>query len=281
VADRPTHLPAGQVTEPSEPTVPTEPEPEVLPDAPAAEPEAGAPDAVADTERPIRRYRAAVSAGAMALGWANLEQAPTGATVVVDHEVSPMGRLGQMWTVPALSTLAFAVVLRPPLSADEADVPWIVGSLAVAEGIEAAGGPSMRTLWPDVVVDAEDGTTKASVRADVQLGPGKVRIAVVTVRLDLSEGADPARREEFLAAITGHLDQRMAELADGVAGPLALYEKRCSTLGHNLKLRLIPRGEMRAHSAAVDPLGRLELRSATGMVERVSVNQVRGVEVLA
>lgn len=232
-------------------------------------------------DRPIRRYEAAVSAGAMALGWANLEKAPDGATVVVKHEVSPMGRLGHLWTVPALSTLAFAVVLRPKLTAEEADVPWIVGSLAVAEGIEAAGGPSLRTAWPDLVVDAEDGTTKATVRADVQLGPGKVRVAVITVRVDLSEGAEAARRDELLDAITRQLDLRTAELSDGVAGPLALYEKRCSTLGRNLKLKLVPRGDLRAHASAVDPLGRLELRSATGMVERVSVNQVREVAVLA
>ncbi|MEO5678176.1 MAG: hypothetical protein ABIS47_00745 [Acidimicrobiales bacterium] len=219
--------------------------------------------------------------GAMALGWANLEQAPSGATVVVAHEVSPLGRLGQPWTVPALSTLAFAVVLRPVLTADEADVPWLIGALAVADGIEAAGGRPARAAWPDLVVDAEDGTTRAALRADVQLGPGKVRVAVVSVRLDVSDGADRARRDELVEAIGTQLDLRTAQLADGVAGPLAAYEKRCSTLGHNLKLRLLPRGEMRAHASAIDPLGRLELRSATGMVERVSVNMVRGVEVLA
>ncbi len=217
----------------------------------------------------------------MALGWANLEQAPSGATVVVNHEVSPIGRLGQLWTVPSSSTLAFAVVLRPALRAEEADVPWLVGALAVADGIEAAGGSAVRTAWPDRVVDAQDGSTRASVRADVQLGPGKVRVAVVTVRLDVTGETDPARRDELLHAIAAQLDQRTDELSEGVAGPLAVYEKRCSTLGHNLKLRLVPRGEMRAHAAAVDPLGRLELRSSTGMVEHVSVNQVRGVEVLA
>lgn len=261
---------------------PHDPAADVHPPASEASEPAASPDAPAgDTERPIRRYEAAVSAAAMALGWANLEQAPSGATVVVNHEVSPIGRLGQLWAVPSSSTLAFAVVLRPKLTAEEADVPWLVGSLAVADGIEAAGGRAVRAVWPDLVVDAEDGTTKASVRADVQLGPGKVRVAVVTVRLDVSDGADQARRDELLHAITAQLDQRTAELADGVAGPLAVYEKRCSTLGRNLKLRLVPRGEMRAHAAAVDPLGRLELRSSTGMVERVSVNQVRGVEVLA
>jgi BirA family biotin operon repressor/biotin-[acetyl-CoA-carboxylase] ligase len=219
----------------------------------------------------------------MALAWANQERAPSGATVVVEHEVSPMGRLGTLWTVPAASTLAFAVVLRPDLSAEEADVPWLVAALAVADGIEAAGGPKVVAAWPDLVVGAEDGLTRAALRADVQLGPGKVKSAVATVRIDLSGDGDDQgqeRREALLTEICAQMDQRIAELADGVAGPLAAYEKRCTTLGRNLKIRLVPRGELRAHASAIDPLGRLELRSSTGMVEHVSVNQVRGVELL-
>jgi len=215
----------------------------------------------------------------MGLAWANQEGAPSGAAVVVTHEVSPLGRLGQLWAVPTASTLAFAVVLRPKLSSEEADVPWLVAALAVVEGIEAAGGPKVAAAWPDLVVDAETGRTVASVRADVQLGPGKVRVAVATVRLDLTADTED-RREVLLAAVCDRLDQRNAELAEGVSGPLAAYEGRCCTLGHNLKLRLIPRGELRVHAAAIDPLGRLECRSPSGMVERMSVNQVRSVQVL-
>lgn len=238
--------------------------------------EAATPD---DGRRPIRRYNAAVSSGAMALAWANQEAAPSGALVVVEHEVSPLGRLGQMWPVPATQSLAFAAVLRPKLTAEAADVPWLIAALAVADGIEAAGGPEVTAAWPDLVVDAKTGQTRAAIRADVQLGPGKVRVAVTTIRIDLSEDSGD-RREELLEAIGAQLDQRVAELADGVTGPLAAYEQRCSTLGHNLKIRLVPRGELRAHAAAIDPLGRLELRSSTGMIERVSVNQVREVAVL-
>jgi len=244
-------------------------------DEPAVTPVPSAEDAA----RPVRRYQAAVSAGAMALAWANQEQAPTGAMVVVTHEVSPLGRLARLWSVPATSTLAFAVVLRPKLSAEEADVPWLVGALAVADGIEEAGGPKAAVAWPDLVIDADGGQTRASIRADVQLGPGKVRVAVVTVRIDVAADLED-RREGLLDAIGAQLERRTAELADGVAGPLAAYERRCITLGHNLKLRLIPRGELRAHAAAIDSLGRLECRSPTGMVERVSVNQVREVQVL-
>lgn len=237
---------------------------------------AGAPSE--DEPRPIRRYQAAVSAGAMALAWANKEAAPPGATVVVTHEVSPLGRLGHPWTVPAASTLAFAVVLRPALTAEQADIPWLIAALAVAEGIEEAGGPTLAAAWPDLVIDGED-RTRAAIRTDVQLGPGRVRNAVVTIRLDVTDEPED-RREALLSAIGARLDARAAELADGVAGPVAAYEQRCSTIGRNLKLRLLPRGELRAHAAAIDPLGRLECRSPTGMVERVSVNQVREVTLL-
>lgn len=238
-------------------------------------------DEAAPTESPreVRRYYAAVSVGAMALAWANVEKAPSGATVVVTHEVSALGRLGQPWTVPAASTLAFAVVLRPALSAEEADVPWLVAALAVAEGMEEVDGQPLRTAWPDTVVD-EQGNTKAMIRADVQLGPGKVRVAVASIRIDISANADEEHNERLLVAIGARLDQRSAELADGVAGPLAAYEARCSTLDRNVKLRLIPRGDLRAHASAIDPLGRLELRSGSGMVERVSVNMIRTLEVL-
>jgi BirA family biotin operon repressor/biotin-[acetyl-CoA-carboxylase] ligase len=232
-----------------------------------------------DVGRPIRRYRAAVSAGAMALAWANQEQAPSGALVVVDHEVSPMGRLAHMWPVPAESTLAFAAVLRPKLTAEAADVPWLLATLAVADGIEAAGGPEVAAAWPDLVKEVDGGKTRAAIRADVQLGPGQVRVAVATIRLDLT-GETTDRRERLLEAIGVELDRRTAELVDGVTGPVAAYEQRCGTLGHNLKIRLVPRGELRGHASAIDALGRLELRSSTGMVERVSVNQVREVMVL-
>lgn len=235
------------------------------------------PDAIA--ERPIRRYPAAVSVGAMGLAWANQEKAPSGAMVVVDHEVNALGRLGQPWLVPAVNTLAFAVVLRPDLTAEQADVPWLIAALAVADGIGEAGGAPATAAWPDQVVDSETGQLRAGIRADVQLGPGRVRCAVATVRLAVTPDMEE-HREELLAAIGTQMDRRTAELAEGLAGPLAAYEQRCSTMGRNIKVRLVPRGELRGQAGGIDSLGRLELRSATGMVERLSVNMIREIQLL-
>ncbi|HWI04298.1 MAG TPA: hypothetical protein VNT52_10840, partial [Acidimicrobiales bacterium] len=61
--------------------------------------------------RPMRRFPVAVSAEAMALAWANQEDAPQGATVVVEHEIRAGGLHGRLWEVPATDSLACSVVL--------------------------------------------------------------------------------------------------------------------------------------------------------------------------
>ena len=57
--------------------------------------------------RPMRQFPVAVSSEAMALAWANQEDAPQGATVVVDHEIRASGLHGRLWEMPAVDSLAF------------------------------------------------------------------------------------------------------------------------------------------------------------------------------
>lgn len=235
----------------------------------------GAPDGAV---RPLRRFPAAISAGAMALAWANQENAADGSVVVVDREVAAVGLRGELWTVPAEATLALAVVLRPPLTAEEVDVPWLVGGLAVAEGIERATGAKSFTWWPDSVVDATDRRV-SQIKADVRLGPGRVAAAVVTARLDLAALAvGPDRRDDLLEGVLTAFDRCRTELTEGPAGIIAGYERRCALLGRRAKVRLLPKGETRGTARAIDPLGRIEIASATGMVERLMVDMVRSVE---
>jgi biotin-(acetyl-CoA carboxylase) ligase len=229
-------------------------------------------------ERPVRRFPAAVSAEAQALAWANREDAPHGAAVVVTHEVSPRGRRGQVWWAPADGTLACAVVLRPRLSAEEGDAVWLAGGLAAAAAAQVIGGRPLRTWWPDLVVDAATGTPVAALSAAIQLAPGQVRSAVVTVRFDLTRlGLDPARRDDLLGALLGVVEGD--ELADGAAAAAA-YEARCALLGNWVKVTLRPKGETRGLARSVDHLGRLVLESATGMVERIAVDALGDVDVV-
>ncbi|MGH9157693.1 MAG: hypothetical protein ACRD1K_18080 [Acidimicrobiales bacterium] len=228
----------------------------------------------------VRSYKIAISVGALALAWARQEHAPTGAAVIADREVSPLGRLSKMWLAPAEQTLALAVILRPPLGVEDADAVWILGSLAAAEGAEVVSRRPISLWWPDQVVDESDRLVGA-VKAEIQLGPGKVRSAVVSVRLDLAGlGLDIGRREEVVDAVLTSLDTHLATLDEGAAGVAAAYQARCSLLGRRIKVRLLPRGETRGVPRGVDRMGRLELESSSGMVERLALDIVRDYEIV-
>ncbi len=144
--------------------------------------------------RLVRRFPVAVSAEAMALAWANQEDAPRGATVVVDHEIRASGLHGRRWEIPATESLACSIVLRPTVPVEDADSAWLVAALACAEGAQAVTGKEMSTWWPDSVVDSSREQV-AAVRAEVQLGPGRVKSIIITLRFNLTKlGLDRARR---------------------------------------------------------------------------------------
>ena len=229
----------------------------------------------------VRQYRMGVSGAALALAWTRQENAPHGATVIVEREVSPLGRLGRLWAIPPESTLSLAVVLRPALSVEEADATWLLAGLAAAEGAEAASGRKMATWWPDLVVDADTGEHVAALKVEVQLGPGKVRSAVASLRLDLDRlglGADG--RDSLVEAVLGSIDRNSDGLAEGSEGVAAAYDGRCTMLGRRVRLRLLPKGETRGVARGVDRNARLELESTTGMVQRISIDTLREIEVV-
>lgn len=221
----------------------------------------------------VRRYEAAVSAEALALAWARQGDGPAGATVVVDNEVSPRGRNGRLWSVPADGTLAVAVVLRPGFGLPDADAAWLLAGLVGATTAAAAGGRAVGTWWPDRVVNPETGAELVMTKAEVQLGPGRVRSAVITLRFDLDGIGihldDKARVLDAVSDAVGEVVDIDAETA------AARYRAACVQIGRDVKLTLLPKGETRGRASAVDRAGRLHLESRTGMVERIGIDVLR------
>ena len=231
--------------------------------------------------RPFRHFPVAVSADAMAMAWANKEDAPQGAAVVVDAEIGARGLHGRVWHVAAPASLSSAVVLRPALSVDEGNVTWLVAGLCAAKAAQAATGTEMSTWWPDSVTPTASRDVVSAVRAEVQLGPGKVRSAVITMRFDLpSLGIPVSRKDELLEAAVNAVDEVAAELDEGAAGVAAAYEKRCAILNHRVRLELLPKGETRGVAKGVSRTALLEIESASGMVERIGVDQLRRLHLL-
>jgi biotin-(acetyl-CoA carboxylase) ligase len=231
--------------------------------------------------RPMRLFPVAVSSEAMALAWANQEDAPQGATVVVDHEIRASGLHGRLWEIPAVDSLACSVVMRPVLKIEEADCAWLVAAWAAAEGAEAVSGRQLATWWPDSIVDAATREQVSAVRAEIQLGPGRVKSVVLTLRFNLPRlGLEPDRMDDLLEAVVHAVDRAAEELAGGAVGAAAAYEKRCALLGNRLVIRLLPKGETRGTARRIDRGARLELESASGLIEKITVDQVRDMKVV-
>ena len=249
---------------------------------PPSEPVPTGPETLERIGHPFRHFSVAISSEAMALAWANQENAPQGAVVVVDHEINPRGLHGRLWDSPQSDTLACSIVLRPPVSAEEGDVSWLVAGVAATEAVEEITGRSFATWWPDEVVEAESKDPVAGIRCEVQLGPGQVKSAVVTVRLDLVRlELDAEGKERLLDALIRAVDRVAARLEEGAAAAATAYESRCTIVGERVKVRLRPKGETRGVARHVDKVGRLEIESMSGMTERIGVNQLQELTVVA
>lgn len=227
-----------------------------------------------------RHFEVAVNAEALALAWARQEGAPTGAVVSVDHEISPRGRLGRLWPHAQERTAVLAMVWRPTLGADVAELAWVAASLGLCEAARTLlGGGNAATWWPDLVVDIGERRI-GEVRAEVQLGPGRVSSAVITARLDLDALPGVDRETAITEMIVGlgagieHLDGGHDELR-------AAYSRSCVLIGRRVIARLLPRGAARGTVGGIDELGRLELVSATDLVERVPVFSFDRLDVVA
>lgn len=261
--------------EPAEPAEPAAP-------ARLREPAHVGPETIERFGRPMRVFPVAVSCEVMAQAWANQDAAPHGAAVIVEHEINPRGLHGSLWQSPPSDTLALAIVLRPSVSPEESDATWMVAALAGTEGAEAATGMTLATWWPDGIIEPETGDPVGAVKSEVQLGPGQVKSAVITIRFDLMrlEVDTPEKRDALTEAVVHAVDRVAQALSEGPARVATAYGERCALLDKRLKVRLRPKGETRGVAKRVDRGGRLEIESLSGMVERIGVNQLMSLDVV-
>lgn len=226
---------------------------------------------------PSRRFPVAVNAEALALAWARQEAAQAGSVVIVDHEISPRGRLGRLWPHPAERTAVLAAVWRPTLDAERADLVWLAASLGLLTAARSLVAAEVGLWWPDGIV-TEDTRRFGEVRAEIQLGPGRVVSAVVTARLHLDHLGLPDR-DDVLAAMIEGLEEGALTLDAEQDAVCSAYVASHLLTGRIVTARLLPRGAVRGTVGGVDDHGRLELVSSTGLVERVPVDNLDRLEI--
>ena len=226
-----------------------------------------------------RRYDVAMSVEALASAWARTENAPDGAIVVADSEISGRLRGGTPWRPTGDNALIMAMVIRPSIDPLQEALLWLVGSLGAAEALTGATGTVHTAVWPDTVVrrGGEDAAS-ASVNVALQLGPGRVDHAVLAVRADL-DGLDGGK-DQLLASLEEKLLAATRLLESDFLALLDEFNDQCAAISRRALVSLLPRGEARGRVTAVDKDGFLVLESSTGMLERIAPASLRSLELV-
>jgi BirA family biotin operon repressor/biotin-[acetyl-CoA-carboxylase] ligase len=179
------------------------------------------------------------------------EAAAAGATLVAEHQTAGRGRkAGRSWLAPPGTALLFTAILPVPVATDSL---WVVPfwvALAVADGIEAAGGPRLDLRWPnDLDLHGRKAvgilciSRVAGAVAQVGCGVGiNVRRPAEAVAIDpppayLADAVPHVAREDVLAGILGAMDG----LLDVLARPAAVaraWEERAALPGRPYRVRL-------------------------------------------
>jgi BirA family biotin operon repressor/biotin-[acetyl-CoA-carboxylase] ligase len=148
--------------------------------------------------RMLRVYPAVLSTEADAQAWARAG-GPDGGLVIAGYQVSPRGRSGLEWQVRQGIDLAFSVVLRPELSAQDEGWLYTVITSALADVLGRGAG----IHWPDEVHGAQG------------------RLAAVGVHAELGAGQAPGQRAPASAG-PGAVGQAPGQRAPASAGPGAV-----------------------------------------------------------
>lgn len=225
---------------------------------------------------PTRTVAVALSVEALLHQWARQSAAPAGAAVVAGAEIAARRRGGVEWRTP--DAVAVSVLARPEtLDPSSVDVGWAAASLAAARSLDACRDGRRSCLWPDLVACEPDDDLEVAVSSACTLGPGRVELVALTVRVGPTAGSE--ERTRVADGLLAHLRDLAAAL-DDPARVLDAYRDRCSTLGRAVELRMLPHGSMRGRAADIDDAGHLVLASPTGLRERIAVASVKAVRLL-
>lgn len=106
-----------------------------------------------------------------------------GTVVIAESQTAGQGRLGKPWFSPPGVNLYLSVLLKPPFHIHEAHVLTLMGSLAVADALEAQG-VTAQVKWPNDVLVA--GKKIAGVLSEVEAAEGHIGHLILGIGVNLN-----------------------------------------------------------------------------------------------
>ena len=220
--------------------------------------------------------------------------AAEGTVLVAEVQTDARGRMGRRWASPPRAGLTFSALLRPD-GVPGALLGWLplLAGVATTAAVRAVAAVDPALKWPNDVLAggaklggilAERTGTAVVVgiginvwqsRADLPPDAAATSLALEAAAGGLAAGpGDPGPRERLLAELLAELSRwylawrNQASPGDADAcGLRREYARRCATLGREVTVTL-PGGQAVSGTATgVDRAGRLEVRTAAGLVQ--------------
>jgi BirA family biotin operon repressor/biotin-[acetyl-CoA-carboxylase] ligase len=120
--------------------------------------------------------------------------ADEGTLVVAEHQTEGRGRLGRSWTAEPRSNLLFSLLLRPPLSQDQAGILPFYAAVAIARAVEPLVDQRVECKWPNDLL--LNGKKFCGILLETAIQEGRLAHAILGVGLNVNQRAFP----ESLAA---------------------------------------------------------------------------------
>jgi BirA family biotin operon repressor/biotin-[acetyl-CoA-carboxylase] ligase len=221
------------------------------------------------------------------------EDAPEGAVLVAEHQVSGRGRLDRVWTSPPRAGITVSFLLRPDVPAARRGWLPLLTGVALAEAVGEVAGVRASLKWPNDLL-AGDGRKLAGILAEssgtaIVVGVG---LNVSTTAAELPDTGTSLSRVTggtvdrgpvllaFLRAVERRYRRWTEALGDPVSSGLAQdYLAWSSTVGTEVAVSLPDGSTLEGVAEAIDWDGRLVVATAGGTVELASgdVRHVRRV----
>jgi BirA family biotin operon repressor/biotin-[acetyl-CoA-carboxylase] ligase len=214
-----------------------------------------------------------------------------GTVLITEHQSAGRGRRGRTWTAPAGTGIAMSVLLQPA-AVDQARWSWLplLAGLAVADGLRSVADVPAVLKWPnDVLVSDKKLCGILAERVETPTGPGCVVGMGINIGLTAEQLPVPAatslaillaerNRLRDLPSPTAvaatvlavlELVYRRWESSGGgsvsESSVSASYTQRCDTIGRRVRVVLSDERTVEGVAEAVDPDGRLVVRTSTGL----------------
>lgn len=208
--------------------------------------------------------------------------APHGTAVAARHQTAGRGRLGRRWDTPPGTAVLMSVLVRRPLSAEQAPLLCLAAAVAVAE----VAGARYRIKWPNDVL-APDGRKVAGILAEAEWASGALAYAIVGMGINvrahpalpnaahLDEDGTDRNVEAVAEGVRAALLRWVGLLEADVERVLDTWRRRSATLGHPVRI-----GAIEGVATGLDQDGALRVRAADGVESRVLAGDVEMVGTL-